>query len=99
MGCVGFDARPPRTFRSWTPLEPIDPGDTPFEHLYTNACVQYERAPGMYLMFPARFVPEREPIPDWEYGPGVNDIVFMSSRDGLHFDRQLHGGICPPRSR
>ncbi len=76
-------------FRTWTPLEPIDAGDTPFEHLYTNACVPYERSPGTYLMFPSRFVPEREPTPDWKYGPGVNDIVFMSSRDGLHFDRSF----------
>ena len=72
-----------KDFRQWTPLESIDADGTPFEHLYTNACVPYERAPGMYLMFPARFVPEREPVPDWEYGPGVNDIVFMSSRDGI----------------
>ena len=85
-----------KDFRSWTPLEPIDPGDTPFEHLYTNACVQYERAPGMYLMFPARFVPEREPIPDWEYGSGVNDIVFMSSRDGIHFDRSFMEAFVRP---
>ncbi len=76
-------------FRTWTRLEPIDVGDTPFEHLYTNACVPYERSPGTYLMFPSRFVPEREPTPGWKYGPGVNDIVFMSSRDGLHFDRSF----------
>ncbi len=83
-------------FRRWTPLEPIDAGDTPFEHLYTNACVQYERAPGTYLMFPSRFVPEREPIPGWEYGSGVNDIVFMSSRDGLRFDRSFMEAFVRP---
>ena len=85
-----------KDFRRWTPLEPIDTGDTPFEHLYTNACVPYERAPGMYLMFPARFVPEREPVPDWEYGSGVNDIVFMSSRDGIHFDRSFMEAFVRP---
>ena len=83
-------------FRTWSPLEPIDAGDAPFEHLYTNACVQYERAPGTYLMFPSRFVPEREPIPGWEYGPGVSDIVLLSSRDGLHFDRSFMEGFVRP---
>ena len=85
-----------KDFRHWTPLEPIDTGDTPFEHLYTNACVPYERAPGTYLMFPARFIPEREPIPEWEYGSGVNDIVFMSSRDGIHFDRSFMEAYVRP---
>ena len=56
------------------PLEAIDVGDAPFEHLYTNACVQYDRAPGTYLMFPSRFVPERTPVPDWPYGAGVSDL-------------------------
>ena len=78
-----------KDFRSWTPLETIDPCGAPFEHLYTNACVQYERSRGTYLMFPSRYVKERSPIPDWEFGPGVNDIVFMSSRDGLRFDRSF----------
>ncbi|MCZ6681352.1 MAG: hypothetical protein O7E52_29410 [Candidatus Poribacteria bacterium] len=85
-----------KDFRHWTPLESIDAGDAPFEHLYTNACVPYERASGTYLMFPSRFVVEREPIPDWEYGSGVNDIVFMSSRDGLHFDRSFMEAFVRP---
>lgn len=85
-----------KDFRHWTPLEPIDAGDARFEHLYTNACVAYERAPGTYLMFPSRFVPEREPIPDWPYGSGVSDIVFMSSRDGLRFDRSFMEAFVRP---
>ena len=83
-------------FRTWSPLESIDTGDTPFEHLYTNACVQYERAPGTYLMFPSRYVPERTPVPDWPYGAGVSDIVFMSSRDGLRFDRSFMEAFVRP---
>ncbi len=85
-----------KDFRSWTRFESIDAGETPFEHLYTNSCVAYERAPGTYLMFPSRFVPEREPTPDWPAGPGVNDIVFMSSRDGLRFDRSFMEGLIRP---
>ena len=83
-------------FLNWTPLEPIDAGDTPFEHLYTNACVPYTRAPGVYLMFPSRYVIEHTPDPDWEGGPGVNDIVFMSSRDGLKFDRSFMEAFLRP---
>ena len=85
-----------KDFREWTPLELIDAGDTPFEHLYTNACVQYERAPGTYLMFPSRFVVDRVPDPDWAYSTGVSDIVFMSSRDGLHFDRSFMEAFVRP---
>lgn len=85
-----------RDFRHWTPLESINTGDTPFEHLYTNACTAYERAPGIYLMFPSRFVFERSPDPDWTYSPGVNDIVFMSSRDGINFDRSFMEGFIRP---
>ncbi len=85
-----------KDFRHWTQLELIDAGDTPFEHLYTNACVAYERAPDTYLMFPSRFEVERKPIPDWPYGSGVNDIVFMCSRDGLHFDRSFMEAFVRP---
>ncbi len=85
-----------KDFRNWTPLEDVDADDTPSEHLYTNACVAYERAPGTYLMFPSRFVPEREPKPDWPGGPGVSDIVFMSSRDGITFDRSFMEAMIRP---
>ena len=83
-------------FLNWTPLEPIDAGDTPFEHLYTNACVPYTRARGIYLMFPSRYVIEHTPDPDWHGGPGVNDIVFMASRDGLNFDRSFMEAFLRP---
>ncbi|MBT4498006.1 MAG: hypothetical protein HOC74_09815, partial [Gemmatimonadetes bacterium] len=32
----------------------------------------------------------------WEYGSGVSDIVLMSSRDGLHFDRSFMEGFVRP---
>ena len=84
-----------KDFVKWTPWEQIDCGDTPWEHLYTNACVQYERAPGTYLMFPSRFVPDRTPDPDWPH-EGVSDVVFMSSRDGLKFDRSFMEAFIRP---
>ncbi len=83
-------------FRNWSELESIDTGETPDEHFYTNACVKYDRAPGVYLMFPSRYVYERSPNPDWTYSPGVNDIVFMSSRDGLRFDRSMRDAFIRP---
>ena len=84
-----------KDFINWTPLEDIDCGDTPYEHLYTNACIPYDRAPGIYLAFPFRFVPDRTPTPGWE-SPGVADVVFMSSRDGLHFDRSFMEAFVRP---
>lgn len=46
-------------------------------------------------MFPSRFVPDRTPDPEW--GPnGVSDIVFMSSRDGLNFDRTFMEAFVRP---
>ena len=85
-------------FVNWSPLESIETGETPTEHLYTNAYTPYERAPGTYLMFPSRLVLERSPDPDWEreYGGGVSDIVFMSSRDGINFDRSFKGAWIRP---
>jgi hypothetical protein len=83
-------------FYNWTLLEDIDAGDTPLEHLYTNECWAYDRAPNTYLMFPSRYVAHRMPDPDWYDGTGVNDIAFMSSRDGLRFDRSLREAFVRP---
>ena len=84
-----------RDFVHWTPWEPVVTRDRPWEHLYTNACVQYERAPGIYLMFPSRFVPDRTPNADWPE-PGISDIVLMSSRDGLNFERTFMEAFIRP---
>ena len=85
-----------KDFINWTPQVVIDAGDAPFEHLYTNSCVQYERAPGTYLMFSSRFVVDRTPDPDWPGGNGVSDVVFMSSRDGINFDRSFMEAFVRP---
>ncbi len=83
-------------FKTWTPLKDIETGDTPYENLYTNECWPYDRAPGTYLMFPSRYVHHRMPDPDWFDGTGLNDIVFMSSRDGAHFDRGFMEAFIRP---
>ncbi len=75
-------------FRHWSDLEFIDLGDSPTEHLYKNACTQYFRAPHIYLMFPKRFVPDRKFDKDWP-ASGLSESVFMTSRDGVHWDRRF----------
>ena len=36
------------------------------------------------------------PDPDWYDGTGLNDVVFMSSRDGVHFDRSFMEAFIRP---
>jgi hypothetical protein len=81
-------------FLHWTPTEPLDFGDAPLEHLYTNAITPYFRAPHLLIGLPMRFVPDRQRIAVHPY-PGVSDGVFMTSRDGLHFQRFLEAFIRP----
>ena len=86
-------------FRTWTPGQELDYGDAPLEHFYTNATVSYFRAPHIYLAFPKRFLPERKAVPEHP-SPGVSDGVFMSSRDGLHWDRTfMEAFLRPGRER
>ncbi len=85
-----------KDFKEWSKLENIDAGQTPFEHLYTNAAMRYERAPGTYLMFPMRYFPQRTLDPEWEYSEGLSDVAFMSSRDGFHFDRSFMEAYIRP---
>ncbi len=85
-----------KDFRTWTTPEPIDIGETPTMDYYSNACIIYDRAPGTYLMFPSRFNVVRIPESDEEHDPGVSDIVFMSSRDGLHFDHSFREAFIRP---
>ncbi|MDZ4286852.1 MAG: kelch repeat-containing protein, partial [Prosthecobacter sp.] len=60
--------------------------DVPVEHFYTSATVPCPGAPHLLLSFPKRFIPARKKVLDHEF-PGVSDAVFMSSRDGVNWDR------------
>jgi hypothetical protein len=74
-------------FIQWTDPMPNRYADgTPKEHLYTNGTRPCPGAPHIYLAFPKRFVPERKKFADYTK-PGVSDAVFMSSRDGMNWDR------------
>lgn len=58
----------------------------PMEHFYTSATVPCPTAPHLFLSFPKRFVTNRKKVAEHE-APGVSDAVFMSSRDGVNWDR------------
>jgi hypothetical protein len=76
-------------FLTWSPAVAHQyPPGTPREHFYTNATVRCPEAPHVLLSFPKRFVESRRIAPEAEHEfPGVSDAVFMSSRDGVHWDR------------
>lgn len=82
-------------FRHWSELEYIDVGDSPPEHLYKNAATPYYRRPDISLMFPKRFLPERKVDPHHLH-QGLSDIVFMHSRDGVHWDRRFMEAFIRP---
>lgn len=81
-------------FVHWSePSELIYPGASR-EHLYTSSVQPYKRAPHLFVGFPKRFVPSRKPALEHIY-PGVSDGVFMSSRDGVRFNRWAEAFVRP----
>ena len=82
-------------FLHWTEPRFVDFGDTPLEHFYTTVATPYFRAPHITLAFPKRYVPERKKMEE-HLQSGVSDAVFMSSRDGMHFDRTFMEAFIRP---
>ena len=80
-------------FINWTKPKWLDFGKTPPEQLYTNAITPYPRAPHILMGFPKRFLPSRSVV-DVDLN-GVSDGVFMTSRDGLHWNRWREAFIRP----
>ena len=80
-------------FLNWEEPRWLDWGDAPPEHLYTNAIIAYPRAPHLFFGFPKRFVPTRKKA-DHPH-PGVSDGVFMTSRDGLRWNRWREAFVRP----
>ena len=86
-----------KDFTTWSDPQTIELGDTKPEHLYTNATTPYFRAPHYYFMFPKRLMGKRSGL---EGHNGISDGMFLSSRDGLHFDREfMQAFIRPGRDR
>ena len=82
-------------FINWSSPQWVDFGDAPAEHLYTNSATAYFRAPHIYLAFPKRFVPWRSISPR-ALAPGASEMVFLSSRDGLRWDRRFMEAFVRP---
>jgi len=80
-------------FKSWSETTAIDQGDAPIEEFYTNATLPYFRAPHFYFAFPKRLMPSRS---GREGHRGLSDAVFLSSRDGAHFDRTFMEALIRP---
>ncbi len=82
-------------FIHWTPVAHHQyADDVAGTQLYTNATVPCPGAEHIYLAFPNRYVQERVPNPDHPY-PGVNDALFMTSRDCVHWTRYLEAWVRP----
>jgi hypothetical protein len=81
-------------FLNWSEPKPIVVADPP-EQFYTNATAPYFRAPHYYFAFPKRFQPRRQRLEDHP-SRGISDAVFLSSRDGLHFDRTFREALIRP---
>jgi hypothetical protein len=62
---------------NWSTPQLLKYPGAPDQHLYTNAIRPYPRAPHLYVGFPTRYLPEGQSV----------EPVFMSSRDGVTFDR------------
>jgi hypothetical protein len=71
----------------------------PSEHFYTNATRPCPGAEHLLISFPKRFEPERKKIAAHPE-TGVSDAVFMSSRDGVNWDRTfLEAWVRPGRDQ
>ncbi len=97
-GCRAVQSSVSTDFLEWSPPVPnIYPEGTPRTQMYTNATVVCPGAEHILLAFPKRFVEERRKLPD-ATAPGVSDAIFMSSRDGVHWDRTfLEAWVRPGR--
>ena len=87
-------------FLHWSDSVKMDCGNTPFEHLYTNATTPYFRAPHIYIALPSRFIDHDDAVSQeakkslgllskiyLEKGRGFNDMPLMTSRGGNKYDR------------
>ncbi len=90
-------------FIHWTEPVPHQYGpEIPLEHFYTNATTPCPGAGHILLSFPKRFVPARTRDTEGMVYPsdGISDAVFMSSRDGVHWDRTfMEAWVRPGQDR
>lgn len=83
-------------FLQWGPQRRNEYTDGPQEEqYYTNTTMPCPGAEHMLFSFPMRFFPERKVVAEHEY-EGVSDTVFMTSRDGVHWDRTFREAWLRP---
>ena len=82
-------------FLHWSEPQEVQMQQRPGEHFYTNAVQVYFRAPHIYFSFPKRFHPRRRRLPQHRHA-GVSDGAFLSSRDGVHFERTFLQAFLRP---
>ncbi|WP_135557595.1 hypothetical protein [Paenibacillus cymbidii] len=83
-------------FLAWGPQRRNEyAADAPEEHFYTNSTIPCPGAEQLYVSFPMRFVPERQLIAEHAH-PGVSDTLFMTSRDGVRWDRSFREAWLRP---
>ena len=80
-------------FLNWGKPTTIDRGVVQREHFYTNAVTTYFRAPHYYFAFPKRLNYKRSGREGFN---GISDALFLSSRDGEHFDRTFGEALIRP---
>jgi hypothetical protein len=86
-GVRQIETRTSSDFLNWSEPTPFAYGDgVPLEHFYTGSVTRCPGAEQFWLAFPKRFVPDRKRVASHKE-PGVSDAVFMSSRDGVRWDR------------
>lgn len=85
-----------KDFFNWTGSYWLEYPGAPTEHLYTNQIMPYYRAPHIYVGFPTRFFDPRRGFPN---RASITDGLFMSSRDGIIFNKWAEAFIRPGLNR
>lgn len=92
-------------FVTWTDIAPMEFGNTPPEHLYTNQTTPYYRAPHLYVAIAARFMPGRRVVSEKTmtemggnaaYSGDCSDAVLLTTRGGTHYDRTFMEAFIRP---
>ncbi|MEA2735938.1 MAG: hypothetical protein QOE14_2389 [Humisphaera sp.] len=97
-GFRAIETRTSKDFLTWSAPTPFKYAEgVPIEHFYTGAVTRCPGAEHVWLAFPKRFVPERKNVASHKE-VGVSDAMFMSSRDGVNWDRPfLEAWVRPGR--
>ena len=95
-------------FLNWREFEYLDFGDAPAttkEQFYECGASAYFRAPHIYILLVARFMPGRQALTDAEANAAnlrhkiwrdSSDVVFMTSRGGIKVDRTFRKAFIRP---